>query len=176
MNIKNEQPYEDSLQSLGFKISFDVGDAYDTLPCAESDFMSIDTEESMDDDLMARIRLFSIDNDDDINKAEKAFGLIADLLKANQRSPKQKMLDLFDHNKISLGNILATNSGVYTVGHISTTVPKLTITSISSGDVVAMGQSLSELGNNFCDYFAKHRKNIPMITIWNSFNEYLDQH
>lgn len=29
MNIKNEQLYEDSLQSLGFKISFDVGDAYD---------------------------------------------------------------------------------------------------------------------------------------------------
>lgn len=176
MNIKNEQPYEDSLQSLGFKISFDVGDAYDTLPCAESEFMSIDTEESMDDELMARIRLFSIDNDDDINKAKKAFGLIADLLKANQHSPKQKMLDLFYHNKISLGNILETNSGVYTIGHISTTVPKLTITSISSGDVVAIGQSLSELGNNFCDYFAKHRKDIPMVTIWNSFNEYLDQH
>lgn len=29
MNIKNEQLYEDSLQSLVFKISFDVGDAYD---------------------------------------------------------------------------------------------------------------------------------------------------
>lgn len=176
MKIKNEQLYEDTLQSLGFEISQEIGDSYDELPYADAAFMSIETEESMYDDLMASIRLSSIDNDDELNKAKKAFEVVIDLINANQLSPKEKLIDLFDKNKIGLGNILDTNSGVYVIGHISTTVPKLTITSVSSGDVVAVGQSLSELARNFCEYFAKHGKDIPMVTVYKSLGDYLDQH
>lgn len=171
MELKYTESFAENMRELGFKIKYYMG-----TPAAYYDGMAIEFEEDYYGSPILKVSVTDINYMATLHKFRKAFEFASSFIMQNRETPKSKIKHLFDHNKISLGNILETNSGVYIVGHISTTVPKLTITSINSGDVVAMGQSLSELGNNFCDYFAKHRKGIPMVTIWNSFNEYLDQH
>lgn len=172
MKIKGAQAYGNTLESLGFRVEYTSKD----LPDAYCKGMSIEALSDFYSSPTLRIRISNTDGSTDLEKFKEAFQAAMDFMNQNRMSPKQKIQYLFDGNKVGLGNILETESGIYTVGHISTGVPKLTITSVNSGDVVAMGQSFSELGNNFCDYFAKHRKDIPMVSIWNSFNEYLDQH
>lgn len=92
---------------------------------------------------------------------------------------KQKIKYLFDKNKVHLGNILETDEDTFVVGSVASNSPEfheLTLTSVKTGETVAMGQSLSKLVDSFCYYFERNNKDIPEINIYHSFKDYLDEY
>lgn len=174
MKLENIDEYVTALGKLGFEVKYMRG-----IPDAYFNEMSIEIEKDYYDEPILNIKLTGIENDAYLARYKKAFEVATNFINENSKDSKQKIKYLFDKNKVHLGNILETDEDTFVVGSVASNSPEfheLTLTSVRTGETVAMGQSLSMLVDSFCYYFERNNKDIPEINIYHSFKDYLDEY